>query len=176
MHLTQIYLQYPRRLRQSRREQLRGVQLRRVTILLFVQISSTFLRERNRHVWSTVRLQSNRTASSDIVHVSRGPTSRCRGIKDPLACFELFITDEILDEIVKWTNAEIIIKQQNYATFRSTQQPTDKCEIRALIGIFIFSAVLKDNHLSTDELFDSSLSSTRYVSTMSKDIYEFLIR
>ncbi|CAK1599714.1 unnamed protein product [Parnassius mnemosyne] len=143
-----------------------------------IPFSQRVLRGRNRYVWSTVRPQSNRTSSSNIVHISQGPTSHCRGIKDPLACFELFITDEILDEIVKWTNAEIIIKQQNYATLRSTQQPTDKCEIRALIGIFIISAVLKDNHLSTDELFDSSLSGTRYVrvSTMSKYRYEFLIR
>lgn len=72
-----------------------------------IPFSQRVLRWRNRHVWSTVR---------PCIHVSRDPTSHCRGIKDPLVSFELIITDVILDEIVKWTNSEIIMKQQNYAT------------------------------------------------------------
>lgn len=35
---------------------------------------------------------------------------------------------------------------------------------------------MKDNHLATDELFDSTFSGTRYVSVMSKERFEFIVR
>ncbi|KAJ0171852.1 hypothetical protein K1T71_012615 [Dendrolimus kikuchii] len=128
------------------------------------------------HVWSTKRPQSLKTASSNIVRISRGPTSQCRRIKNALQWFEMFIIAEIIDEVVQWTNAEIMVKQQNYSVIRSTQQRTDKCEIRALIGLLVLTATFKDNHLSTDELFDTSFSGSRYITTVSKDRFELLLQ
>lgn len=49
-------------------------------------------------------------------------------------------------------------------------------EVWALIGILTLTAVMKDNHLSADELFNASFSGTRYVSVMSRERFDFLLR
>lgn len=85
------------------------------------------------------------------------------------------MTDDIVEEITKWTNVEIQLKVQGpntKATFKSTT-----CEeIRAVIGILSLTAAVKDNHLTTNELFDCSYSGNRYIAAMSRDRFDFLIR
>ncbi|XP_045456889.1 piggyBac transposable element-derived protein 4-like [Melitaea cinxia] len=135
------------------------------------------IRSQSRHVWTTSKGRtSSRAAAINIVRVARGPTRGLRGIEDPLLLFEHFITNQMQEDIVKWTNAEITIKRQNYEQNTSTQNETTKEEIRALIGILVLSAALKDNHLSLDELFNTEYSGSRYVSCMSKERCDFLLR
>lgn len=149
------------------------------------------LRGKNKHCWSTIKGQNRgRTANINIVRTSRGPTRMCKNIYEPALCFQLFITDEIINEIVRWTNAEIsrkrtdkeakfrlIAENQNKTySFSATFRDTVDIEIRALIGILVLSSAMKDNHLSTEELFDSTFSGTRYVSVMSRERFDFLIR
>lgn len=95
---------------------------------------------------------------------------------DPLVLFSQFFTDEIVDIIVKWTNEEIGVKKENYDQLSSTQNYTCNEEIKALIGILVLTAALKDNHLSLEELFNTEYSGTRYVSCMSKERFAFLLR
>lgn len=135
------------------------------------------VRSRSRHVWTTNKgRSSNRTAAINIIHVARGPTRSVKDVVDPVSLFDRFITDQIINEIVKWTNAEIEIKKLTYAQNTSTQNSTNKEEIRALLGILVLSAALKDNHLTLDELFNIEYSGTRYVSCMSKERCDFLLR
>nr|ABZ85926.1 transposase [Macdunnoughia crassisigna] len=133
------------------------------------------IRGKNKHCWSTSKsTRRSRVSALNIVRSQRGPTRMCRNIYDPLLCFKLFFTDEIISEIVKWTNAEISLKRRESmtgATFRDTNED----EIYAFFGILVMTAVRKDNHMSTDDLFDRSLSMV-YVSVMSRDRFDFLIR
>lgn len=134
------------------------------------------IRGKNQHCWSTVKGRTHgRTSAINIIRTNRGPTRMCRNICDPKQCFELFLTDEIAEEIVRWTNVEISVKRRTDMT-KATFRDTCLTEIRALIGMLTLSAALKDNHLSTEELFDSSFSGTRYVAVMSRDRFDFLIR
>ncbi|XP_067633731.1 piggyBac transposable element-derived protein 4-like [Eurosta solidaginis] len=86
------------------------------------------------------------------------------------------MTDQILEEIVKWTNSEITIRKENYEQAKFSQSETSKFEIRALIGILVLTAALKDNHLTLNELFNIEYSGTRYISCMSKERCDFLLR
>lgn len=99
----------------------------------------------------------------------------CRNISEPLLCFELFITDEIIQELVQWTNVEISKKRTEQMT-SLTFADTNAFEIKAFIGILTLSAAMKDNHLSTVELFDSSFTGSRYVAVMSRDRFDFIVR
>lgn len=134
------------------------------------------MRGKNMYCWSTSKGQTHgKTSSVNIIRAIRGPTRMCRNIFDPLLCFDLFVTDEILNEFVQWTNVEISLKRRDNtatATFRDTN-PT---EMRALIGILTLSAAMKDNHLSSEELFESTFLGTRYVAVMSRERFDFLIR
>lgn len=140
-----------------------------------VGFTTKVIRGKNKHVWSTEKPKTAaRQAAMNIVHKPQGPTRQSKGITDPLLCFELFLTDEIFDEIVIWTNIEIEMAQSNYENISATQRKTEKDEIKAFIGLLILSAALKDNHLNVNELFDQSFSGDRYVTTMSKARFEFL--
>lgn len=140
-------------------------------------LSQSTIRSRNRHIWATSKGRtSGRATALNIVHVARGPSRGVRGVVDPLLLFDKFMTDQIFDEILKWTNAEIAIKKQTYEQVTSTFKDTCKEELRALVGILVLTAALKDNHLSLEELFNPEYSGTRYVSCMSKERCDFLLR
>lgn len=86
------------------------------------------------------------------------------------------MTDEICEDILKWTNAEITIKKQTYTTITSTQNGICKAELHALFGVLLLAAALKDNHLTSDELLDTSFCGKRYISCMSRERFDFLVR
>lgn len=134
------------------------------------------LRGKNDHRWTATKGRtSGRVSAANIIRTSRGPTRMNKCLYDPLECFSIFITDGIVQEITKWTNAEIQLNIQRpdvKATFKTTT-----CEeIQALLGILTLTATMKDNHLTTDELFDCSYSGNRYVAAMSRERFDFLIR
>ncbi|CAB3250201.1 unnamed protein product [Arctia plantaginis] len=134
------------------------------------------IRGKNNHVWSMSKGQSSRrTSAINIVRCSRGPSRMCRNIFEPLLCFELFITDEIIQELVQWTNVEMLKKRTDSMT-SATFADTNPTEIKAVIGILTLSAAMKDNHLSTVELFDSSFTGSRYGAVMSRDRFDFIVR
>lgn len=134
------------------------------------------IRGKNRHVWATSKGQtSGRTSAINIVRSTRGPSRMCRNIFEPVRCLELFITDEIIEELVQWTNVEMSKKRTDSMT-TSTFRDTNPTELKAFIGILTLSAAMKDNHLSTVELFDSSFTGTRYVAIMSRDRFDFIVR
>ncbi|CAK1579834.1 unnamed protein product [Parnassius mnemosyne] len=134
------------------------------------------LRGKNQHCWSTIKGQSRGSTSAiNIIRTSRGPTRMCRNICDPILCFNLFVTDEIVDEVVRWTNVEISVKRRDNM-IKATFRDTSVTEVQALFAILTLSAAMKDNHLSTDELFDSSFSGTRATNTNGMPQGEFYVK
>lgn len=151
--------------------------LRSANSVRIYRVPGNTLRGKNGHVWSTKKAQlSHRTPAMNIVRASRGPARMCRNVSDPVQIFRLFITDEIISEIVKWTNVEMISKRQKVGKITATHRDVTDLEIHAFIGLLTLTAVMKDNHLSTDELFDPTFSGTRYISVMSKERFEFIVR
>ncbi|XP_045763663.1 piggyBac transposable element-derived protein 4-like [Maniola jurtina] len=142
-----------------------------------ITLSQRSIRGKNNNIWATVKGRSTgRTSAINIVRINRGPARMCRNIVDPLLCFQLFIKDEIVEEIVKWTNVEMVRKRENLKEISASYRDTTETEIWALIGILTLTAVMKDNHLSAGELFNASFSGSRYVSVMSRERFEFLLR
>lgn len=142
-----------------------------------IQLPQRNIRSKNRHVWATTKGHTSvRTSARNIVRTARGPNRSCRGITSADSCFELFFTNEIIEEIVKWTNVEISVKRAIYQTVTATQGDTNTLEIRALVGVLILSAALKDNHLTSDEIFNSNYCGSGYVAAMSRERFDFLVR
>ncbi|XP_039481962.1 piggyBac transposable element-derived protein 4-like [Drosophila santomea] len=134
------------------------------------------IRSKNKYCWSTSKgKDTGKVSAINIVQTARGPTRACKLLLEPLSCFNLFFTDAIILELVTWTNTEIGLNRKSNMT-KATFGDTNIHEIRALIGILVLTAALKDNHLTTDEIFNSNFSGTRYCSTMSRDRFNFLIR
>lgn len=142
-----------------------------------IQLPQGNILGKNRYVWSTSKGNtSTRTSARNIVRTSRGPSRSCRGLTGEISCFDTFFTNEIYEEIVKWTNVEISVKKSMYQTVTSTQSDTNILEIKALVGLLIMSAALKDNHLTSDELFNSNYCGSAYVAVMSRERFDFLLR
>ncbi|CAK1594957.1 unnamed protein product [Parnassius mnemosyne] len=99
----------------------------------------------------------------------------CRNIFEPSLCFDLFITEDIVGEIVKWTNVEISRKRPPVNT-HATCRDTCSIEVRTYFGILTLTAAMKDNHLTATDLFDSTFSGSRYLAVMSRERFNFLTR
>ncbi|XP_052759333.1 uncharacterized protein LOC128202575 [Galleria mellonella] len=81
---------------------------------LIIIPSRNILRGKYKHKWSSLKPKSQgRTVARNIVHIRPGPTRMCKNELDPLRCFSSFITDDIVNIIVTYTNAEIVIKYKN---------------------------------------------------------------
>ncbi|XP_049313697.1 uncharacterized protein LOC125778695 [Bactrocera dorsalis] len=123
--------------------------------------SASVMRGKNKYIWSSepssTTKVSNRTPSRNIVHIMPGPKEGAKGIVDPLKCFELFFTTELRDEVLLRTNEYIDQAATKYTIQNTTTSQVTIEELRALIGIFIMSGAIKNNHLSTVELFDPTI-------------------
>lgn len=143
----------------------------------FVKLSTVNLKGKNGHKWSAKPRENlrTRTAARNIVHFSQKPKNEASQITSPIEAFSLFLNTSILQKILKYTNQEISLQQSHYKLINATVKHTDLTELKSLIGLLVMSAAQKDNHLNSEELFDSSFSGSRYISVMSKKRFDFLI-
>lgn len=142
-----------------------------------LQPTSRFLYGKNKHKWSSVpRSASTRTLRRNIVHFIPGPRGEARELQEPIDLFSLFMTDDMLQQVVTFTNAEILIRRNKYKHDSYTVSLTNLLEIKALLGLLLNSAAMKSNHLPTRILFDTQRSGTIFKACMSAERFNFLIK
>lgn len=135
------------------------------------------MRGKNQHKWSTKpRDPRTRTVARNVLHIVPGPTGIAKEISKPKELFHLFVEEEMIDDIVQYTNVEINIKNNKYNSSKYTTTQTSAHEIKALLGLLIQSAGLKSNHLPTRTLFDTKRSAKTYKACMSAERFDFLLR
>jgi len=137
--------------------------------------SQISLRGKNGHRWSAVAGKTSRIPMKNKFHIIQGPTGVAKQALDPLEAFILFISNTVINEIVQHTNVEICIRSENYKDKKATTSSTCVMEIKALLGLLIFSGALKNNHLNAQSLFDETLCGTTYKAVMSRERFKFLI-
>ncbi|KAK3894969.1 hypothetical protein Pcinc_001262 [Petrolisthes cinctipes] len=134
--------------------------------------------------------ESRRTSSSPI-HLTRelsAPPPRnspppppptyqveARTVRDPLSAFLLFFPDEVIREIVEWTNRKIEVSRRAYKTKDHKVANTNELEMKAFIGCLIMTGCQKSNHLSYKELWSPNYGCPVYRSAMSSTRFEFLV-
>lgn len=97
----------------------------------------------------------------------------------PIDVYSLFITDEIIDEIVKETNRYASQKLSSHVLTRKSRLrdwvPTDRLEMKKIIGIFLYMGIVPypEMHLywSKSKLYDREL----VFGTMSRDRFQLLL-
>ncbi|CAG4955177.1 unnamed protein product [Parnassius apollo] len=116
-----------------------------------IQPSQRNLYGKNRHRWSTnPRDPRTRTSSRNVIHVVPGPSGLAKEVSEPKELFQLFVTEEMIDAIVQFTNADIDIKSNKYKLSKFTTSQTSANEVKALLGLLIQSAALKTMPLNND--------------------------
>lgn len=122
------------------------------------------------------KAQGGKVSRRNVVHITPGPANSAKNAYEPIDCFKLFFSEDILDEVFIHTNEEISRQQIEYKTReRTVFEMNDRRELEALIGLIILSAGMKNNHLSTEYLFDSSYCGNNYRATLSERRFKFLL-
>ncbi|XP_032670042.1 piggyBac transposable element-derived protein 4-like isoform X1 [Odontomachus brunneus] len=89
-----------------------------------------------------------------------------KDVNTPLEAWSLLFTDEMLNIIIKYTNAEMARKREHNFTDTTDLSDTDLEEIKAFIGFLYFCGLQKNNHKRLLKLW--STLSPLYSLSMSK--------
>ncbi|CAF4519394.1 unnamed protein product, partial [Didymodactylos carnosus] len=124
-----------------------------------------------------------RISAANIIKEKPGSRTNVHTI---VGAFKLFFTNELLDEIVHYTNlyaaqcfAQNKRLRQDYNTVKSISShwiPVDRIELEAFIGLLLQSGVNQNNHELLPELWDISKSRPLYRATMSLQRFQHLLR
>ncbi|KAH9641235.1 hypothetical protein HF086_003222 [Spodoptera exigua] len=129
-------------------------------------------------VWSkTAPLNRGRTRSHNIVFVPPGPKGLARQKITPTDCMSLFLDDNMIDLITKYTNIKIDQIKDKYQRERDAKS-TNTTEMRGFIRILLMTGVLKINRLSTGQIFEhvKHTGIDAIYLTMSEQRFKFLLR
>ena len=108
-----------------------------------------------------------------MVHLP-GSKGVARNVKTPRDAWELFLDDNIISSITKYTNEEIQRKIFTIIHRQSYHNSTDCSEIRAFLGLLYFCGVKEDVHDRLEELWSIKFGNSLYRSTMTQRRFEFL--
>lgn len=94
--------------------------------------------------WQTYKFKIFKTSATNTVTHLPGPKTEVQEITNELhllQLFSLFITDEMIDKIVRYTNQKIEKMKLGYNSVQWYISFTDAVEIKATIGLLYMSAI-----------------------------------
>lgn len=99
------------------------------------------------------------------------------GLTDPASLLKLLINEEIIDIMLRYTNAVIMANRGA----RPTMQPYETRiltadELYAFLGLLIMTAALKNSRLRTQEIFSTTTGAPIFSNTMSVNRFKHLLR
>lgn len=143
-----------------------------------VQFTELDVQGRNGHCWSTkptLRLTSQTPRQRITAHLEKGPRTSAMLADTASKCLELLFDDDFISEIVKHTNSTITTLTRKFAKQKVAVDRTTLNEIRALLGVLIFSGARKDNFVTTEEMWNPQFSPPFYRAAMSERRFCFLL-
>lgn len=110
---------------------------------------------KNRYKWAKYpRTRAVRTPQHNIITRQSPSKLTENDEKDVYSIWKKFFDDGILAEVLKWTNTKIAQYRLKFAKEnRPELQDLDIVELRAFLGLLMYSAVFKSNHENVDFLF-----------------------
>lgn len=126
--------------------------------------------------YKTPRQTRVRRGAHNIITHLPGVIGVARAAKSSVECWNCLFTDDILTDIVKYTNQYIDIIKENFDRERDARH-TDLVELRAFIGLLYLAGVYKANRLCLEELWgkdDDGIAKFKLVMNIKR--FKFLIR
>lgn len=126
--------------------------------------------------WSKICPPNTRTKAYNIFEKRPGPIDNAANAKTILECFEIFISNNIVEMVTNFTNIYIEKVKSNYNRERDARQ-TDQCEMRALFGMLYLLGVSKSGRQNiTDFWRTDGTGMDAIYCTMSYNRFRFLLR
>jgi hypothetical protein len=116
-----------------------------------------------------------RTVAKNIVLRLPDPKGDAHGEMSEAKLLSLFITEDMLQKILIHTNEETECQKINYTTAQHYIIPTNVTELKAFIGLLYLRGVLKNSHLTTNDMWSENFGPPIFRCTMSKNRFQFLI-
>lgn len=135
---------------------------------------------RNRFRWSSrPPVSRSRTMQHNIILQPPGLKRDFQGVfhenTRPLDLWRLFFTENMLEEIVKHTNAKIRKVRPNYQR-ETAVHDLDILELKAFIGMLYYTAIFKENHTHYTSWYSQDGTGREiYRCIMSKNRFEVLL-
>ncbi|XP_068200688.1 piggyBac transposable element-derived protein 4-like [Palaemon carinicauda] len=106
-----------------------------------------------------------------------GPPFSVSSSRHLVDIFSLFLDDEILEDIVVYSNVRLALLRSKYHQKGNiAMKDIDLRELKGFIGILVMSAVRNDNHSTTKDMWDIVEGNPLYCCTMSERRFALPIR
>ena len=139
---------------------------------------------KNKISWNSIKQNNNcgRAPNHNVIVGREGPRGVARHAKTEVDAWNLFISDEMLEIIIKYTNEKITsfrekfsetLEQSNKYTYCKLVEMT---EVRAVFGIMYLRAAKHLNLQETVDVFHHESALDIFQSTMSINRFKFLVR
>lgn len=138
--------------------------------------STTVFTAKNGQQWNSTFEETGKTRAHNIMKTRLNKVVLPPGVilETPEDAFNLFITDQIVNDIVAFTNNEArrVTKDNNLKPWNDT----DVVEMRAFFGLLLAAGHLKSNHQSYEVLWGSMYGPPIFRATMGRNRFKSLLR
>lgn len=118
--------------------------------------SKNYLYGKNGYRWCTTEVvPSSRVRKHNIVlkvPVLKGSARDLGQTADPFSIWNLLFPEDILVQIVEWTNHKLFQVRSNY-TQKYHVSDVDMIELKAFLGLLIYTSIFNSNHENMDTIF-----------------------
>lgn len=97
------------------------------------------------YIWSTEPKKVGRTPKRNLLIGKPGPKNAAVLVTSPEEAFGLFINNEMVQIITRWTNQKIILVREKFNSRQGFAYDTSESELRAFIGILLFLGATKSS-------------------------------
>lgn len=120
--------------------------------------------------------RSVRTRRHNIIRELPGPINEAKDALTPLDCWALMFPDNVIEQIVVYTNTYIAAIQNKFQRERDCL-PTGLIELKGLLGLLYYFGKLRGAHLNTKDYWATDgTGSDIAIATMSRQRFHFLLR
>ncbi|XP_068204005.1 uncharacterized protein [Palaemon carinicauda] len=140
------------------------------------KLDQKVLRAKDKTVWHSD--PNPRLPSIVKTSIEKGaPTIVTQSATSASDMFSLFLDDTMLAEVCLHTNDKMnAIREQFSATYSATFRDVNLMEMKAFIGILLFSGIKRDNYVATEEMWSPVCGCPFYRSVMSERRFSFILR
>lgn len=123
-------------------------------------------------IWKSEPEKHSRTPRHNIIRggIHKVVLPPGQEIVDPVDSFNLFLNEQVLEIIVKYTNSEA------HRVLQSQWKPTDTIEMQAFIGLLLTIGVNKQGGVDFREYWDPLFGNPIFRATMGKNRFALLLR
>lgn len=129
--------------------------------------------------WSEVQPNRAGRCSSVTPNFQASPKLEAWDIRSPFDAFCLLFSADIVDELVIYTNEQVEIEltrlRVNNRVIQHYHAVVDEIEMKAVMGILLHSAVLRQTHLNIKDMWSEQFGCDTYRCVMSEQRFNFLI-